>query len=373
MALIYPTIWEQGDKRERLTPGYHYKKNVASMVVPEGQCVTLYHDENLDGKKGLPMNEGRYHHLYFYGIPKRPGIVHVEENGLESLSLVDIGWYSTYDEAKSKETGGKEGRYPMHYSVPVGDRVAGTDFPNDVIQWLMIPYGVTVEVFDDKFSGRRLIFSGNIPGEKERVNMWDFNFSWKISSMKIRSDKWVMAGIEVRDAEIVTKSDEKTVASIMLANNSPHRATVSGELNAAIMEGVAEEWGIEAGVAAKTGFEAETGMMGQSVTVTGELEISLSAGYGESKTTEKARGFAITVSAELDGWGTVKVSMIAEEGYMRGKAIRKWRNTRTNAITEEPGRFETKNGIKAMLEVSGERTVLEHDEQDVRLELPKAA
>ena len=97
MALIYPTIWEQGNERKQLTPGYHYKQTVKSLVVPEGQVVTIYKNEDRRGEKSLPFHEGTYHHLYFYGISEKPGVVHVEENGLKSLDLITVGWDVAYD------------------------------------------------------------------------------------------------------------------------------------------------------------------------------------------------------------------------------------------------------------------------------------
>ena len=151
MALIYPTIWEQGDKRERLGPGYHYKKSLKSLVVPEGQVVTFYALEDRTGEKSLPLHAGTYHHLDFYGIGDRPGVIHVEKTPVESLDLVEIGWNVEY----------KPGRkYPMYYAVPIGDRRQGVDFPDNKVQWIDIPYGVTVEVYDSgDFSGGSLIFS----------------------------------------------------------------------------------------------------------------------------------------------------------------------------------------------------------------------
>ena len=232
MALIYPTIWEQGDKREQLTPGYHYKKNVQSLVVPAGQQVTIYENEDRTGRKSLPLHEGNYHHLYFYGIKDHPGVIHVEENGLTSLDLVEVGWNVEYEPGK---------KYPMYYSIPTGDRKHSEDFPNDKIQWVYIPFGMTVEVFDDaNFQGGSLIFSGNTQGEKERVNLWDYEFkagraSWRTSSMKVRADKWVSAGVAIEEENIIG-SDNKTIATTELFNNSPHKATISKEISAAYDE-----------------------------------------------------------------------------------------------------------------------------------------
>ena len=191
MALIYPTIWEQGDQRERLSPGYHYKKDVKSLVVPDHQRVTLYDNEDRQGNKSESLYGGTYHHLSFYGVSEHPGLVHVEDVGLTDLDLVEIGWWVRYGD-------GDDERYPMYYSLPTGDHVGGQSFPNDKIQWLEIPFGMTVEVFNaGNFQGGSLIFSGNTPGEKDRIALWDHKFSdggdsasWKTSSMRVRADKW---------------------------------------------------------------------------------------------------------------------------------------------------------------------------------------
>ena len=346
MALIYPTIWELGDKREQLVPGYHYKKHVQSLVVPEGQVVTIYENQDRQGRKSLPFNEGAYHHLSFYGISDKPGVIHVEENDLTSLDLVEIGWWATYDENRAKETGGKEGRYPMAYAIPIGDRTFGEDFPNDKIQWLDIPFGVTVEVFDQgDFKGGSLIFSGNKVGEKERVNLWDYGYSWKTSSMRIRADTWVSAGVALEN-EVITEG-KKVAATTEISNNSPHTATASKEISCSVEETVAENWNIEAGVTAKVGFEAGP----EVCKVTGEVEVSVSGGYGEEKATAKSKGFSDIASVELVGYGKAKVSMIVETGQMEADAIRKWRNKRNNVIIEQRGKISASWANKSLIEV----------------------
>ena len=345
MALIYPTIWEQGDKREQLLPGYHYKKEVRSLVVPEGQMVTFFEREDRTGYKSLPMHEGTYHHLYFYGVRERPGVVLVEKVEITSNDLVEIGWNNEYEKGK---------KYPMYYSIPIGDRKKGEDFPDNKIQWLLIPYGVTVEVFDsDNFQGGSLIFSGNTQGEKERVNLWDYKFqagtaSWRTSSMKIRADKWISAGIRIEEETIVSESNDKVVATTELCNNTPHKGMISKEISASVDETTGEDWNIEAGVTAKVGFEAGP----EVCKVTGELEVSLSGGYGENKSTTKAKGFTDIASVEIDGFGKAKASMIVEEGKMEGIAVHKWRNTRTNVIIEQRGKISANRGNKARVEIS---------------------
>ena len=348
MALIYPTIWEQGDKREQLTLGYHYKKEVKSLVVPDNQVVTIYENEDRQGKKSMPLYGGTYHHLYFYGISDWPGLVHVEETGLTALDLVEIGWWTKYGD-------GPDEHYPMYYSLPTGDHKGGEGFPNDRIQWLYLPFGMTVEVFNrGDFQGGSLIFSGNAQGEKERVNLWDHKFSdggdsasWKTSSMKVRADQWVSAGIAIEEESIVGSESNKVIATTELSNNSPHTATISKEISSIYNETVSEDWNIEAGVTAKVGFEAGP----ETFKVTGELEVSVSGGYGESKSTATERGFTDIASVEIEGYGKAKASMIVEEGRMEGIAVHKWRNTRNNVIIEQRGKISANRANKVMVEI----------------------
>ena len=348
MALIYSTIWEQGDKKEVLSLGYHYKKRVKSLVVPDHQRVTIYENEDRQGKKSMPLYGGTYHHLYFYGISDRPGLIHVEDVGLTALDLVEIGWWAQYGK-------GKDERYPMFYSLPTGDHKGGEGFPDDRIQWLYIPFGMTVEVFNrDDFQKGSLIFSGNREGEKERVNLWDHKFSdggnsasWKTSSMKVRADKWVSAGIAIEEENIVGSGDNKTIATIELFNNSPHTATVSKEISAAYEESVEENWNVGGSVAAKAGFEVGP----ETAKFSGEVEVTVSGGYGESKTSTKQRQITDMASVEINGFGKAKASLIVEEGRMEGIAVRKWRNTRNNVIIEQRGKISAKRANKSQVEI----------------------
>ena len=357
MALIYPTIWEQGGQPESLSPGYHYKKHVQSLAVPDHQVVTIYENEDRQGKKSMPLYGGTYHHLYFYSISDRPGLIHVKDCGLTELDLVEIGWWSQY---------GKEAdeRYPMYYSLPTGDHKGDEGFPDNRIQWLYIPFGMTVEVFNsDNFQGGSLIFSGNTQGEKERVNLWDHKFSdggnsasWRTSSMKVRADKWEPAGIELRDVSVQSDDHSKFGGTTSLYNNSPHKGMVGKEISWEKGQATEENWNIGGRVCAKAGFEAETSIMGQSVKVTGELEVEVSGGYGEVASKNSSKTITDTVGAELEGWGNAKVSTIIEYGKMTAKAIRKWRNTRNNVIIEEEGEISFSWANDAQHEINGTRT-----------------
>ena len=341
MALTWNKIWQHGTKKQ-LVPGYHYKENVASLVVPEGQVVTFYENQDRTGKKSFPLNEGTYHHLEFYGIEHKSGVIHVEENGLSSHDLVEVGWYTVYDKNK------KDGIYPMAYSLPIGDRRYGEDFPNDKIEWLLIPFGVTVEVFEDGgYKGGSLIFSGNTQDGMERINLKDYGYTKKVSSIKIRADEWISAGIAIEDESIVSSNSDRTIATTELANNSPHTASISKEIGSAYTEETTEDWSIEAGITASAGFEAGP----EVCKVSGSVEVSVSGGYGESKTSAVERSITDIATVEVEGYGNAKASLIIEEGRMEGIAVRKWRNKRNNVIIEQRGRISANRANKARVEI----------------------
>ena len=136
-------------------------------------------------------------------------------------------------------------------------------------------------------------------------------------------------------------------ATTEISNNSPHRAECSKEINVTFDESMEENWGIEAGVTATAGFEAGT----ETVKATGEVEVSFSGSYGESKTKTEAHGFSDIATVELDGYGNAKVSMIVEYGEIEGIAVRKWRNKRNNVIIEQRGKFKCKKGNRTRIEI----------------------
>lgn len=348
MALIHSDIWG-GGKHEQLGLGWHYKKKCQSIVVPSGQVVTIYENEDRTGRKTLPLYEGSYLNLVFYGV-SRSAIIVVEKTELDIMDLVEIGWDHRYDN--------KGSTHPMHYMVPIGDKIGGRDFPEDKIQWCRIPFGVTVEAFiDNNFKGGSLMMSGNVEGERELWHLSHFEskttkykkFSWNVSSMKIRADKWESAGVELRNVEIEGSESNKFAGVTEIANNSPFEGFTSKEIS--WEKGISQEenWNIGGRVCAKAGFEAET----MGIKVTGEMEVEVSGGYGEAKSKSDSKTITDTVGVNLPGGGIAKVSTTIEYGKMTADAIRKWKNMRNGAIIEEKGKIICSWANDASHEING--------------------
>ena len=344
MVTICESGWLVG-KSKQLTVNYHYKERCRSMKVPPGYMVTFYEKQDREGWKSLIFYEGEYTDLTFHGVPEKPGLIHVENTDLTHLDLVEVAYGTWMEDQKST--------YLTTLKLPIGDRRYGADFPNDRVSHLRIPYGVTMEVFDnDDFQGGSLFFSGDVQGGTSFVNLDDYDYDGKVSSIRIRADEWVSAGVAFENVEINDSAGEVFGGSVRLDNNtSKDDQTVTETITAEITEETSEEWNIEAGVTASVGFEA--GYEGGTVAkATGNLEVSVSGGYGESKTTSKTKTFESQATAIADAYQSVIASMYIQIGEMTADSIRKWRNKRTNVIIEQRGRMRTKNGINFRVEYS---------------------
>lgn len=321
---------------EKLNAGYRYKKKAESMIVPQGYTVTFYENQDLTGKKSYTFYEGTYSTLKFYGIDPHPGCIHVERTELTHLDMVEVQWLRPYSTGKTL----------MRLKVPVGERTAFKDFPNDKIDILVIPFGLTCQVAEDNVDKGSLFFSGDEEGKDAKIDLSQFDYDDKISNMIVSSDDWVSAGVALEN-EVISPSEDKVANTIELANNSEHTGSITGTIQYDIQETVEENWNVEAGVTAKTGFEVGP----ENAKWSGEIEVSVSGGYGESKSTTKTKSFEQSVAAEVEGFGKVKASMIVEQGTMEADAVRKWRNKRTNYIIEQKGRVKFNYAMKTRVEI----------------------
>ena len=346
MVRLYEGGWESG-KIDEIGQGFYYNRSCRSLKVSPGYVARFYENRDREGKKSFPFYEGTYNDISFYGVHQNPGAVEVEKTDLTHLDFVEVAHGVWWD------GDGQSGLYMKTYKLPIGDRRYGVDFPNDKISHLRLPYGLTAEVYDnDNFEGGSLIFSGNEQGGVTFVDLDNFDYDGLVSSVKVRADEWVSAGVAFENVEINDNAGEVFGGSVRLDNNtSKNDQSVSETIISELAEETSEEWGIEAGIAASVGFEAgyDSGTVAKA---TGNLEVSVSAGYGESKTTSKTKTFESQATAVADAYQSIIASMYIQIGEMTADCIRKWRNQRTNVIIEQRGRIRCKNGISFRVEYS---------------------
>ena len=339
MIKIYENGWKKG-KSHTLGPGYHYKKKCRSMVVPDGLKVIFYENQDRTGNKSLVFYEGEYSDLTFYDVRNAPGVIHVEKCELKAEDMIRVTWDRIYHAGKKTE-----GEYRMFQKLPVGDHL--DNFPSDKIEGVEIPMGITVELYDKaKFEGGSLIFSGNKENKRQRYVLSNYDYYKKVSSLKVRADRWELAGIELRDEQIVD-GGEKVGGTTELSNNSQHTTQVTKEIVGVKEESTEENWNVGGRVAAKVETEFNIG----AVKTTAGVEVEISGGYGESASKTDTSEIHDSVTVEVAGFGTAKASMIIEYGKMVAKAIRKWRNIETGYIIEEHGTIELKRASRTRIEV----------------------
>ena len=346
MALLHKSSWLQDKKPTQLGPGYHYDQSVRSIVVPEGQQVTFYENQDRQGFKSKIFYEGEYADISWYGIHQKPGVVHIEQTGLRSNDMIQVENGVSWTDDKGKHW------FIMIWKIPVGQRKKGDDFPDNVIDRIRIPFGVTVEVFDkENLEGGSLIFSGNDVDGDTIINLPDYDYHDKISSMIVSSDDWEPAGIELRNERITEGDSKKRGGTGTIANNSDEGvATLTKEIEVTREKSTTTEWSIEGGVSVSSGFEAgyDNGVVAKA---TGEIEISFSAGYGESESKTEISRTMDSVTAEVPPMSTRKISIYVEYGKMEADAIRKLRNRRTGMIIEQTGKITIDYASKTEAEI----------------------
>ena len=337
MAKIYAGLWEGGTQKQ-LNPGYHYKESCRTLIVPPGEVVTFYQNQDMTGAKSLLFYEGVYHDLTYYAIQQKPGLIHVERTDLTHLDFIEVG----------RGHYGSGGYYVFHL-IPVGDRSAPADFPNDWMDKIYLPYGVTAEVFKDGLdSAHKLFFEGGTEGKRTEVNFAkEFpDFNRQISAIRITADDWEPAGLSLENVTIIPGQD-KVAATVEEANNSDIVQDYEKVLSTTVEESNETSFNVDLNITTSIGFEAGI----ETAKVTGGVSISVGVGYGKTTTKTTTREMSDSLIMHVEPHTTGKGSLFVEYGGMTADAIQKWRCKRTGAIIEQKGKFRSKTGNKAHAEV----------------------
>ena len=343
MSRIYNGIWKTGATKD-LPPGHHYKQQykqgIRSLSVPPCEIVTIFNQQDRTGQQSFPFYEGDYQHLYFHGnIPYHPGVVRVDKTDLTGRDMITVVSLKEYEKGKF---------YQTNQRLPVGDWTGSDHFPNDQIDVLKIPYGLCVEVFDDKTKKGSLIFDGVNPKRWTEIKLKDYGYADKISRIKITADAWESAGIHLENETFVEGGEWE--AETLHISDISELANVSGNIaiTAEVQESKEISWDIRAGVSAKAEFqfgpEVSQGTVG--------VEVSVEGGYGENESNSTTRSVTRSVQIDTDGIGNVDATLMVRSGVMEADIVRMWRNKRTGATTETRGKVriekagETRISIK---------------------------
>lgn len=330
MARIFDDIW-QGGKHKDLPVGHNYmqtiKQRVRSLIVPKGEIVTIYQNQDRSGKKFYSFYEGEYQHMAFHGVPHRPGLVKVEKTDLNSRDMVRI--VDSINYAKGEY-------YQKNLKLPVGDWVAPDHFPDDTIDILYIPYGLCVEVFRDKTKSDSLVFDGQNPNGDTKVALKDYRYNKNISRIKVTADTWESAGIHLENEKFEDGAEWE--AETVHISDISELADVSGNIaiTAEVQESKEVSWDVRAGISAKAEFQFGPDYAQGTVGV----EVSVEGGYGENESETTTRSVTRSIQVDTDGVGNVDATLMVRSGVMTADIVRMWRNKRTGATTETRGKVK---------------------------------
>ena len=342
MARIYNGSWKTGDNTN-LSPGHHYqqqyKQGVSALVVPKGEIVTIYKNQDRTGPVSYPFYQGEYQHLYFHGnIPYKPGVIKVEKTDLTVRDMVTVVLLKQYERGKFYQTNQK---------IPVGQWTAPEHFANNQIDIVYVPYGLCVEVFDDKFKKGSLIFDGIDPKRATKIKLSDYGYGNKISRIQITADTWESAGFHLEN-ETFVEGGEWEAETVHISDIS-ELADVSGmvEITAEVQDTTEIAWDIRAGISAKAEFqfgpEVSQGTVG--------VEVSVEGGYGENESKTSSRSVTRSFDIETEGVGNVDATLMVRQGVMEADIIRMWRNKRTGATTETRGKIKVEKAGETRISI----------------------
>ena len=255
-------------------------------------------------------------------------MVHVEKTDLQANDFVEIGYYSPFNNGKDQ--------FYMHHKLPIGDWAAPDYFWNDRISHLQIPYGVCVEVFDDKEKDNSLIFDGVNANGRTHVGLPDYGYAFKASRLRITADTWVSAGVFLENEKFIDGGEWEAETIHVVNESKKAKVTVPVSITGEVSDSKEIAWDIRAGVSAKAEFEFGP----ETAHGTVGVEVSVEGGYGENESTTNTR--SVTRGAEVtleEPESSADCTLMVRQGKMEADIVRRWRNKRSGAISETRGRI----------------------------------
>ena len=336
MISIWKDFWKMGE-REDLGVGVHYNKVVGTLIVPDGYRVKWFSNHQRTEGETQWRYAGYWEEVYQTSHTDAKCLV-VEECSVKSTDLVTLV---------------RDGinNYACQYGLPVGTHYAGVHtYPNDSIDRLVVPLGMTIEVFADGVDSGTgsLIFSGMQGGN--HIDLSSFNYRDCITSVKISSDHWELAGLELQDSEIEEQDKEVISGHITLHNNSDTEDELSGSTTVTSEDTKGSDWNASAGVS----FTSETTIKG-GVSGFGEFEqkfgmtMELAVGYGQNQSKSAGESFDVQVTMKVPPHSSKSASIIIHYGTLKANAIRHWRNKKTGDTITETGTVYSSKGYKAVV------------------------
>ena len=325
-AWIY-TGWYREGQAFRIEDGQQVVvPNVDSVYVDDGSVVQCHRGASEGSNSSAKFYSGSYGELYHYwGWHGEQNLVKCEKAPLY-LDMVTLFWNKRWS----------NGGIKLQQSVPVGDHNAGRDFPNDEIEEIFVPANVNCTVWEHGGKqGRNVTLAGN---DNTTYNLGSYNLNRQISSIHVAADDMeLISGPDFDMSRAVRTDREPKVLTGRGFNNSP-TATVTLQIAVSDTWSAAksEMWDARAGVTVGTSVSGGIGV----AEVSANVEISVEAGYGESKESSREVSLAASLDVECPPMTGTEVDFLWEVYSIRVPMKRVWRNKRSGRTYDEVGILE---------------------------------
>ena len=304
--------------------GQHTAKRITHLVVDERHEVEIHERPNVGGGNKTPtFQAGTYpnvHMQYGWMDKREPHLVVVRPTAIEKRELLELVWwkYSKWTEKHQKQS---------QYLPPGDFDVTKGEFPNDIIQNIVVPKSGFVDVYDNAGFGGRHVTLG--PGY-HKLDQYDLGRS--VSSLRFQLDEWEEIGIEIGKPGNLEKIGETKIQNVDFRVPAG-RSRVTAAINTTRVQKIETSWETSSRITSNT--KVSGGI--KFVEVEQSIETELAAKAAGSEFNSDETGFSIEVEVEPDEKDRVKGTILLD--VLRGTVpvFKKLKNKRTGEVIKLRG------------------------------------
>ena len=314
------TFRDSRNKQTEYGVGQHlYLGRIEHMEINEHYEVEVHERPNIGGGATTPtFQAGTYpnvHMQYGWMDKREPHLIVIRPTAIEKRELLEIVWWK-----KSRYTGrhNKQSQF-----LPPGDfDVKDNDFPNDIIQNIVVPSSGYVEVYDHSGKGGKHVTLS--PGY-HRLDQ--FGLSRSVSSFDFHLDEWEDLGIETGKPSNLVKMGETKIQNVDISVPAG-RSKVTAKIATTRVQKVETSWETTNKITSSTKISGGI----KFVEVEQEIIVELEAKAAGSEFNSDETGFGIEVEVEPDENDRVKGTLLVDVLKGTVPLKKKLRNVRTGEI-----------------------------------------
>ena len=317
---------------------YTVRTGGGSIRVPEGYAVQFSENEDGSGDKSRVLYAGEYEDLSFYPGVVGSGRFDVTVNEIKRAELATA---INYVDA------GTGTPYAVKYQIPPGVHDCSGNwwdnlFPNDAIDALIVPEGLTVKVYDRADQPYHLDFEGPVT-----VDLGTHKYKDKISKIEVIAEEWDVTGAEADwDHKNVLSSENMTVGEASI-DNRKSSSTLSQEQSISVRKNrtYTSQWDVNG----KISTTVSAGFKPFGIGVDANVTVEVGGGYGESYTDEIEQTYSASAQIETPAGVASRVLLKLDWEKFEVPMKRYIQNSRTGEVIEQTGKLLCGEGFNATL------------------------